>query len=116
MKSNKVGSLHTDRGGLKSKTKNSDGTGQYTENDDVTGDDVSGSQPGKRKKKLKMSKDLNNLLGELDKKGGSSSNKITFARGIQCDDLDPLNYLLEKANDLINMNIKYENVKAAMDV
>jgi len=102
--SNKIGSI-TDR--LKSK-----GTGQQTENE-IT-DEVSVSRG--KKKKLRMSKDLNNLIGELDRNVGSSTNKITFARGIQCDDLDPLQYLLEKANDLINMNIKYENVKAAMDV
>lgn len=67
----------------------------------------------RKKPKLKMSAELTTFLGELEPK---SVNKITFARFVQCDDLDPLQYLLDRANDLINMNVKYENVKAAMDV
>ena len=95
-------------------TKKSESRG-VTDNDDMT-DEVSGSRMGKKKRKIKMSREMSNLMGELDNKTPKSANKITFARGMQCDDLDPLAYLLERANDMINMNIKYENVKAAMDV
>jgi len=85
-----------------------------TDQDDLT-DEVSGSRLGRKKKKIKMSREMSHLLDNMDNKSGRSA-KITFARGIQSDDLDPLTYLLDRANDMINMNIKYENVKAAMDV
>jgi len=98
---------------IQSGKKRSESRG-VTDQDGLT-DGVSGSQLGKKKKKIKMSREMSHLLDNMDNKSGRS-NKITFARGIQSDDLDPLTYLLDRANDMINMNIKYENVKAAMDV